>query len=125
MNFSDVAVAKRVVETFVVGELKTKRLARSLAIPIHFRKPDEFRNGGDCFAPKFKRRRLVSREERSPGARKNVIEYKHGHVATNAVAMLGDFAQFVDESGARDRLEIIQLDDVAPRREVRIASVGQ
>lgn len=55
----------------------------------------------------------------------NVVENEHGHIATEAIAVLGDFAEFGDERVARGRFEVIELENVAPRGEVRIAAASE
>ena len=126
VNFDGLAVAQRIVKALVVGELEAESLNGRFAVPVDFGEPDKFvRESGDGFAPEFARRRLAPGEERAPGARENVVQNEHGHVATDAVAVIGDFAELGDERGARGGFEIIELDNVAPSREVGIAAVSE
>lgn len=126
VNFVNVAVVQGVVKAFVVGELKAEGLNGGFAVPVDFGEPDKFlRQSRDGFSPEFARRRFASGEERAPSTRENIVQDEHSHVAANAVAVLGDFAEFGDERGAGGRLEIIELQNVAPRREIRIAAVSE
>lgn len=126
MDFVDVAVAQRVVEALVIGELEAKRLNWSFAVPIHFGEPDKLaRKSDDGFGPEFARGRFASAKKRAPSVGEDVVQNEHGHIAADAVAMFCDFAEFSDERGARGRLEVIELENIAPGREVRIATVGE
>src|SRR5215469_17390169 len=126
MNVVDVAVAQSVVEAFVVGELEAEGLNGSFAIPINFGEPDKFtRERGDGFGPEFASGRFAPAEKRIPGVGENVVQDKHGHVAADAVAVIRDFAEFADERGARGGFEVIELENVAPGREVRVAAVSE
>src|SRR5690348_16469774 len=63
LNFSDVVIAKGVVEAFVVGEMKSEIVTLAFAIPIDLGEPKEIGDGRDGFAPKFGLGRLHPRQE--------------------------------------------------------------
>ena len=45
-------------------------------------------------------------------------------VATDAVAVLGDCAELADLRSTQFRIEVVELRDIAPRREVRVFAQG-
>ena len=60
---------------------------------------------------------------RSPQVGEHVVHHQHRHVAAHAVGLLGDVHQGVVQR-ARTRRERVQLGDVGPRWEVRVATAG-
>ena len=61
----------------------------------------------------------------APGAGCDVVEEEHRHVAAHAVAPTGDVGERRHDRLAEARAEGVQLQHVAPRREVRVAAVGE
>ena len=61
----------------------------------------------------------------APRALEGVVHHQHRHVAAHAVALRGDRPQRLDHGAAQIRREGVQLHDVRPGREVRVAAVGE
>ena len=61
----------------------------------------------------------------APGALEDVVHHQHRHVAADAVALRGDRRQRLDRRRAQIRREGVQLHDIRPGREVRVAAVGE
>ena len=60
----------------------------------------------------------------APRAREDVVQHQHRHVAAHAVGLLGDVDQRVGRGLAQAGRERVELGDVRPRREVRVAAAG-
>ena len=57
----------------------------------------------------------------APGAGEDVVAHQHRHVAAQPVALPGQLEQRVADGLPQRRRERVELDDVRPRREVRVA----
>ena len=57
--------------------------------------------------------------------REDAVHHQHRHVAPDAIALLGDVAERVDDACAQGGGECVELHDVGPGREVRIPAPGQ
>ena len=61
----------------------------------------------------------------APRALEDAVHHEHRHVAADAVALLGDRAERLDHGAAQRRRERVQLHDVGPGGEVRVAAVRE
>ena len=61
----------------------------------------------------------------APGALEGVVHHQHRHVAAHAVALRGDRAERLDHGRAQVGRERVQLHDVRPGGEVRVAAVRE
>ena len=61
----------------------------------------------------------------APGPLEDVVHHQHRHVAAHAVALRGDRAERLDHGGPQVGREGVQLHDVRPRGEVRVAAVRE
>ena len=60
----------------------------------------------------------------TPAGVENFVELEHGHVAADAVAVVSDGAEVGELRGARGGMEMIELGDVLPGREIGIFGEG-
>ena len=61
----------------------------------------------------------------APRPLEDVVHHQHRHVAADAVALRGDRAERLHDRGPQLGRERVQLDDVRPGREVRVAAVRE
>ena len=61
----------------------------------------------------------------APGPLEDVVHHQHRHVAADAVALRGDRAERLDHGRPQVGRERVQLHDVRPGREVRVAAVRE
>ena len=121
-----VAVREAVVEALVVAVVEALLLECPLEIPVGLGDEDEVRmvaphranHGGPVVGVRL---RACAR----PTCARSVAHHQHGHVAANAVALRGDRLQGLDRGRPLIRREGIQLHDVRPGREERVAAPGQ
>ena len=115
-----VLVREPVVEALVVTEVEALLHERELHVPVGLGDPGEVvADAGHHLRPVLRGGRL----ER-PRAREDLVGHQHRHVAAHAVALLGDRAQRLARRRAQLGGERVELHDVGPGREVRVAPAG-
>ena len=80
-------------------------------------------DGSDYRRPELLVRRAAGAS--TPSLREDTVDQQHGHIATDAVRLCRDLAQGRDGRGARGRAERMQLHDIRPGWEVRIAAASE
>ena len=122
-----VVVLEAVVETLVVAVVEPLLLELPLEIPVRLGHEDEVGmlalHGGDDRGPVVRVRPRAG--ALAPGARERLVHHQHGHVAAHAVALRGDRLQGLDRGRSLLRRERVQLDDVRPGREERVATASK
>src|SRR4030095_12453188 len=61
----------------------------------------------------------------APGARDDVGQHEHGHVAADAIALARDALEHREHCLAKPRVAVVDLERVGPAREIRVAPVGE
>ena len=97
-----------------------------LKVPVDFGHEEHLRmrraNGGDDFEPEVRHRRRANIALPSLG--ENVVGHQHRHVAAQAVALVADVDQCIDERPPQPGMKGVELSRVDPGGEVRIASAS-
>ena len=116
-----------VIQPLVVAEVEALLLEFRLHVPVRLGDEHDLRvlpaQLADHGRPEFLGRRGPGAG--APGLGEDVVDHEHGHVAPDAVALTGDIGQRLDGRRAHRRRERVELDDVRPRREIRVPAVGQ
>src|SRR5205807_8754053 len=60
-----------------------------------------------------------------PSALENRVQKQHCHVTAHAVTLLSNSSYRLDRSFSKSRFESIQLQDIGPRRKVRVSPTGE
>src|SRR3989440_7773901 len=115
-----------IVEPLVVAIVETELHQLPFQVPIDFRQKKQVGvlepHGGDHLAPVLFW--WVSTDTPIPRVLKDAVEQQHRHIAAYSVALLGNQIQCLAGCPTQARTEGVELCDIRPRREVRIASVG-
>ena len=117
-----VAVHQPIVEPLVVGGVEALLLERPFEIPVDLgQEKKAWRFGAD--------RRRDPRPEGGSGdppcLLKDLRQYEHRHVATDAIALARNAQEFAQQGVLQRGIAIVQLQRVGPTGEVRVAAVGQ
>ena len=120
-------VHEAVVEPLVVAVVEALLLQRPLEIPVGLGHEHEAGMGalhsGDHGRPVVGVRSGPT--ALTPRALEGVVHHQHRHVAAHAVALRGDRAQRLDHGRTEVGRERVQLHDVGPGGEVRVAAVRE
>ena len=117
----------------VVGVVEAELLEPVFLAPVRLADQHEFRIGvvgrARRVPPELAERRGVlgdGRRDRAtaPGRPEDVVEHEHRHRADDPVAPRRDLAQRLGHRPRHRRVAVVELGRVGPRREVRVAAVG-
>src|SRR5271169_2444921 len=61
----------------------------------------------------------------APGAFEDVIQEKHGHVATHAITLRRNTGDGFNHCLPKPRLKCVELQNIRPCREIRVSSAGE
>jgi len=124
-----VARDEAIVEGFVVGKVEAEVLEAGFEAPIDFGEEEEAgvdaADGSEGGVPELVRRLRSEGREVGPGAGEDVVEEKHGHIATDAIAEAGNVQELVEHGAASFGPAIIELGGVAPGGKIRVFAVGE
>jgi hypothetical protein len=118
------SLVEPVEQALVVGEVEHPAAAASTRGPSTPRQGRRARGQQTWRRPELVGGDLpVIAQHTPPGPLEHLVEEQHRHVAADAVGVLGDLRRSASMSASRvSGLAVIELRDVGPRREVRIAS---
>ena len=117
----------------VVGVVEAELLEPVFHAPVRLADQHEFGigvvDGARGVPPELAERRGIlgdGRRDRATAPRRpeDVVEHQHRHRADDAVAPRGDLAQRLGHRPRDRRVAVVELGRVGPRREVRVAAVG-
>ena len=127
MHALGVVADEPVVEPLVVAVVEALLLERVLEVPVGLGQEHEVASASLDGIDQRRPVLPVGTGPRAiaPGALEHVVHHQHRHVAPHAVALVGDGRDGVGGGAPEIGRERVQLDDVRPRREVRVAAVGE
>ena len=116
-----------VVEPLVVAEVESLLLQRPLEVPVGLGDEHGLRvcaaQFGDDGRPELLGR--LRPGPAAPGLGEDLVDHQHGHVAADPVALRGDVRQGRRGRRTQGGRERVELHDIGPQREIRVAAVGQ
>ena len=115
-------LAEPIVEPLVVGVVETLVLQRPFQVPIDLRHEAE---AGNPLTHASGRVRPEEWGTAAPGSFEDFWQDQHGHVAAQAVALLGDLQEFADHRLLRGGVGVVELHGIGPAGEIRIAAEGK
>ena len=127
LNSRSIARHQAVIQRLVIGVIESQRLQPRLQTPIRLGKEEKSGvklDDRDGRGPEFGNGRRRGNGKPLPGFGEDIVEYEHGHVATDAIATAGDDLQQPGHL-ARGSQPIIQLDGIRPGGEIRVFAVSQ
>src|SRR6516162_8034046 len=114
--------AKAIIESFVVSVIESLLLQGPFEIPIDLSHEAKVRNVLAHLPGRLWPERL---RMDAPGSFKDLRQRQHGHVASEAVTLVGNLDQLADHRFLRGRVAIVELNGVRPAGKVWVASVGK
>src|SRR5271156_815341 len=93
-------------------------------VPVNFSQPHEVRQRPSRLLPEFSFWHGPRFKKVSPSPIENFIRDQHRHIATHPLTILGDVLQCFDHALAALGIEVIELCDVRPWREIRISTAS-
>jgi hypothetical protein len=118
-----------VIQGFVIGVVEAHLLQLILKIPIHLSDEKKIRlylpDASNAIGPE--RRDAIERLSNyvAPRAVKYLWLHQHRHIASHAIAFLGDSDELLDHGFTQVGIEVIKLQSIRPARIVRIAAMSE
>src|SRR5687767_12590997 len=122
-----IAVRQAIIESLVITEVESLLLQLPLSIPVCL--SDKKKLAWRTF---YRRNQIgpvfsggLQSGAAAPGLFKDRVQEKHRHIAANAVTLAGDVHNCFNCGLTESGIEGIQLQHIAPWREVRISAKGE
>ena len=122
-----VFMLQTIIEALVVTEVEPPLLQLPLQIPVSLGNKEKVRmrsrDGRNRVSPVFGWRPLPCTT--APGAFEDLVQQKHGHVATDAITLSRDTGDSLDHCLPKSGLKRIELQNIRPSREVGATAAGE
>src|SRR5580692_1994521 len=121
-----IVMLQAIVEPLVVTEVEPLLLQLPLQVPVGLGNEAEVRmrslDGWDHVTPILGWRPLPCTT--APSTFEDLVEQKHGHVATDAITLSRDTGDGFNHCLPKPRLKRVELQNIRPCGEVRVSSAG-
>src|SRR5208282_4740305 len=115
-NILCIVMLQAIIEPLVVAEAEPLLLQLPLQVPVSLGNEEEVRlrslDGKDHVAPVFGWRPFT--RTAAPGAFEDLVQQKHGHVATDAITLRGNTGDGCDYCLPKPGLKRIKLQNIRP-----------